>query len=632
MAGVLSALPAEARILIRMKVAILRHSMTGGKAALMVVGGVLGLGLAAGTIWLSLVRTAHPTVVADLLAAVYLMWMLGWVVGPAWGGSTPLRADHFGLLPVPRRRLAVGLLGAAFVGVTAAVTLLAFLSLLVYAARLGPATVLVAVPAVVLQLVFVVLLSRVAAVAFGVVAKSRTGAAFTGVLVAAMMVLAQSGWMVAVAIQVSGVLTTSFGPGFAGTVRAVPSGWGLVAVESAAQGRWWWALGALAGLALLIVLLLLAWSRSLGTPRRARTTIRGSRGLAAAGRGLFAGRTGTVLRKELRTWWRDPLRTQTVFVPLAWALGTTLLPLTFGEKLLLPWAAPALAVMAGASAVNLYGQDGTALWLTLLTGSERADVRGRQLAYLLVFGPVTVVVAVVCTAWSGLAWAWPWVLALVPALLGGGAGLAALMSVVALAPGPDAHKRPENPLEHGDTTGQANVMFWGGLLPAAPAATVLALGAVYDNAFLSWAGVPVGVATGVLLAWWLGRVASGRLRARGPELLLLMRTGRSSKPVVRIEVPKQAARTALIGWTLGSVALFPQGLVPLVFLLVGVDVKSWFLAMYLPGPYRLPVAAAMVLIGSWLYYVAIRAGLPKKRPVGPEDPSGEDAPRELESV
>ncbi|WP_155368470.1 hypothetical protein [Catellatospora vulcania] len=636
MAGVLSGGPTTVAVLVRMKLAILRHSMTGGKAAWMVVGGVLGIVLAGATIWLSLVETAQPAVVADLLAAVYLMWALGWVVGPVWGGSTLLRADHFALLAVPRRQLAVGLLGAAFVGVTTAVTLLAFLSLLVYAARLGFGAVLVAVPAVVLQVVFVVLLSRVATVVFGVVAKSRIGAAFTGALIAAMMVLSQSGWMVAVAIQVSGVLDTGFGSGFTRTVRALPSGWGLVAVESAGGGRWWRALAALAGLGLLIVALLLVWSRSLGTPRRARVTIRGSREVAPSGRGLFAGRTGAVLRKELRTWRRDPLRTQAVFVPLVWALGTTLLPLTFGERLLLPWAAPALAVMAGASVSNLYGQDGTALWLTLHTGSERADVRGRQLAYLLIFGPVAYAVAVGFTVWSGLTWTWPWVLALLPALLGGGAGLGTLISVVAAAPGPDAHRRPDNALEHGDTTGQANLMFWGGLLPAVPPAVLLTLGTVYGNEFLLWAAVPVGVATGVLLAWWLGRVAVTQLRARGTELLFLLRTGRGVKAVgvkvagdkgVRAEVSKRDARIALVGWTLGSIALFPQGLVPMIFLLAGVQVKSWFLAMYLPGPYRWPVAAVMVLIGSWLYYLAVRASIPKKRPA-----ASEDAPRELESV
>ncbi|MFG2072263.1 hypothetical protein [Nonomuraea maritima] len=53
--------------------------------------------------------------------------------------------------------------------------------------------------------------------------------------------------------------------------------------------------------------------------------------------------------------------------------------------LLLPWAAPALAVMAGAAAADLHGQDGTALWMTLITGSEREDLRDRQIANLYEF-------------------------------------------------------------------------------------------------------------------------------------------------------------------------------------------------------------------------------------------------------
>jgi hypothetical protein len=48
-----------------------------------------------------------------------------------------VRAEHFALTPVPPRRLAVGLLGAAFAGIATAVTLLAFISLVIFGARLG---------------------------------------------------------------------------------------------------------------------------------------------------------------------------------------------------------------------------------------------------------------------------------------------------------------------------------------------------------------------------------------------------------------------------------------------------------------------------------------------------------------
>ncbi len=45
---------------------------------------------------------------------------------------------------------------------------------------------------------------------------------------------------------------------------------------------------------------------------------------------------------------------------------------------LLPYSGILSAVIAGACACNLYGNDGTSLWLTVLTpGATRADIRGR---------------------------------------------------------------------------------------------------------------------------------------------------------------------------------------------------------------------------------------------------------------
>ncbi|MEU3454329.1 hypothetical protein ABZ671_12105 [Micromonospora sp. NPDC006766] len=602
-----------AGVLIRMKLAITRNSMTGGKAAWMITGGTVGLLFAAATIWLTFVDIAKPGVLGDLLACVWVMWLLGWLVGPLWGSSAVLRADHFALLPVPRRKLAVGLLGAAFVGITTAVTALAFVSLITYAAHLGVVPALIAVPAAAGELVFVVLLSRVAYALFGFVATSRLGAAVTGVLFAAMIVLAQSGWMIIVAISYSDVLSTGFSSTFSTTLRWIPSSWGVVAVDAAGHGDWLLVLGALAGLAVLSGLLLLIWAATLGTPRRARVTIRGTRHATVPTGGLFAGPTGAVFRKELRTWWRDPLRTTTATVPIAWALLTALLPLTFDAKALLPWAGPAVALFAITSAGNLYSQDGTALWQTITTGTHHADVRGRQWAYLAVFGPISIALSIGFTIWSGYAWAWPWVAATVPALLGGGAGLISYASVAAMVPGPDAHKRPDNPLERADTTGQSNLLFWIGLIPAAPALTAVLLGDRFDLPVLRWAGGPIGLATGVALAWWLGSVASRQLAATDAEMLHIMRTGRKTAAGraaaaggTKAEMSKRDSAIVGLCWGGGSILLFPQGLVPLVFILTGVDVKVWFLAMYLPPLWGLPVAGVSIVIGIFLYSQAIR--------------------------
>ncbi len=599
--------------LVRLKVTLLRRSMTGSRGGWMVTGAVIGACLALSTIALSALYSASAAVLADLLGVVYALWLAGWIVGPVWGGGPLVRAEHFALIPVPRRRLAVGLLGAALAGITTVVTLLAFISLVVFGARLGVVPALVAVPAVVLQLVLVVVLSRLAVTGFGQVARSRLGAAVIGVLIAGLLILSQSGWMLVLAVRTSGLLSTGVTPAFATLVRALPSGWGLDAVAAAGRSDWLTAAGVLAGLAAANALLLLAWSWQLGSPRAARATMRGGRRVRIRRTGPLAGPVGAVTVKELRTWWRDPLRVQSAVVGLAWALGTCLLPLTVGSQVLLPWAAPAIALASAVSVVNLYGLDGTALWLTLLIpGAERNDVRGRQRAFLFLLGPVVTVTAL--TALAGPGWTWPWVLALTPALLGGQIGLLAWISIVALVPGQDPHRRPDNPMDNADATGPGYVAFWAGLLPCLPAAGALLAGTVLHSAPLRRAGVPVGVATGVLMYLWLGRLGYRRLTARGPELLLKMRAGRSSRPrptgpaaatVTQARAEGDAAGTvtgkkaAIIGFgiPLAAILLFPQGIVPAVLKLAHARVRVWFLALYLPKPLQWPACFVMIALG-----------------------------------
>jgi hypothetical protein len=49
---------------------------------------------------------------------------------------------------------------------------------------------------------------------------------------------------------------------------------------------------------------------------------------------------------------------------------------------------------APALRANLYGYDGTGIWITIRTSSERVDLRARRWAYLSLFAPVAQVVAV----------------------------------------------------------------------------------------------------------------------------------------------------------------------------------------------------------------------------------------------
>jgi len=310
------------------------------------------------------------------------------------------------------------LLGAAFVGVTTAVTFVAFSALVVFAARLGVVPVLVSVPALVLQLALVVVESRLTARMFGTLARSRTGAAITAVLTAVLMVASQSGWVVFIALDT--VLITGFAADFSFAVRALPSSWGLLAVESAAHGDVAFTVGALLALAGVVAALLAWWARLLGPQRRARPVVRGSTAERAAPRGWAArGSTAAVYVKELRTWHRDPLRMQSLVVAPAFAVLTATLPLLFGSTAFFPFVGHLTALMGAVACANLYGQDGTALWLTLLMpGTEIADVRGRQLAWLTAFGPMSLGLTAVGTVAHDDPALWPWALAATVALLG----------------------------------------------------------------------------------------------------------------------------------------------------------------------------------------------------------------------
>ncbi|GAA0608384.1 hypothetical protein GCM10010174_26980 [Kutzneria viridogrisea] len=380
-----------------MKLNLVRHSMTSPRARLLVLGAVLGLLLAAGTLAVGATALFSTTVAADLIAAALAVWAVGWLLGPlfAGGGEGDLRPEQFALLPVSPRRLATGLLAAAFAGIGPVITLLAFTALLWLGARLGALPVLVALPAVLAQLVIVVLASRVVVGLLGEVMRSRLGAALVAVPWAVIIAAVCDGGVLLYALGQNSVLTRGFDPWLGSLLRALPSGWGLVSVETAGGTAWPLAFGVLAGMGVLVLALLAVWSVLLGRRTTGALAARARVGGTALGRGLPRTPLGAVVAKELRTWSRDMLRSYYWFFALAFSLALCLLPLVAGLTIYLPWAGSLVAIMAAAVGVNLYSADGSALWISLMTpGVLRADLRGRQLAWLLVVAPTSLVITV----------------------------------------------------------------------------------------------------------------------------------------------------------------------------------------------------------------------------------------------
>lgn len=562
---------AVALTMAHMKISVMRHSYRGQRAQTAGTGAVLGAVLAAGTAYLGFLST-------DLLAAGLAVWMLGWVLGPVFmgGGDETLRPEHFSMLGLPSRRLAAGLLTASFVGVAPLVTLGALVGLVIAGARLGPVHALVAVPAMLLQLAVFVLLAKVSVAVVGLALRTRVGAILSGMVNGVVLASLGQIWVFMVAF------------GQTGTPAAVwylPSGWGLLAV----RGQWW----ALAALAALVLLLLGLWAALLGRRiGRPQVSGHGRRPITAGGA------VGAVVAKELRTWSRDLLRNHQLAFAFAYGVWFAASPLILGWDGMLPYAGPVFIVMAAAMAANLYGSDGTALWLTMMTPGA-SDVRGRQVAWLVAQGGIAVVLSVVCTAIAG--GPWPLIMALLPALLGGAAGLVPLVSVYALVPATDPHRRSGNPLrtseDDGGLTGLAYLMLALVLVTGVPAGLVALR--------FGWAGVPVGLVTGALCCWLFGRLAARRLSSHGPELLETMRTGRKPERAATSGLTKAQRAVAGLCAGLGALPLFPQGIVATIMVAVGKSHFSWFLATYLPPAARYPVAIGFILLGLTMYGVAL---------------------------
>ncbi|WP_433662043.1 hypothetical protein ACQPW1_07770 [Nocardia sp. CA-128927] len=512
-------------VLIRMRLLLTKRSLSNGWQGISFVLGVL-VGIFFAVVTAALIGFAvhdggvsHGITVA---ATLFGMWTLGWLCGPVLIGSSDetVQPEHLRLLPLSNRQLAGGLLAAAFAGPAPVVNLIAFAGLVVLAAQLGWAATLVALIGMMLQLVFVVLLSRVVLAWVGAAMRSRRGKDI-GVLLAGLLGLAYypMSWLLGHVSALQDVPS-----GLATALRCLPSGWAPAAVEAAAQGNWLLALLALVGLAAVSLGLWQAWSvllaRRLAAPMN---SVAGSTGGGLLGRVRQRGPVGAVLIKELRNWSRDSRRRATLLPVLLVGILMPVFP-TFqgGGAGGVPFAGVTSALFASLAGANLYGYDGTAVWQTLVTpGAARADVRGRLLALLIVIGLPTLLLTLILPGALGRWDMYPWALSLYAAALGGGVGSAMIMSVLApyyLPP------RTGNPFSGSGNPGCAKAMLqfamiFGQLFAVLPVLIILLIGHFTELPAVEWLAVPVGIGLGSAAVLFGARIAEQRLATRGPELL-----------------------------------------------------------------------------------------------------------------
>ena len=509
-----------ARVLIAMRAAILRRNTAGKRSYGALALALLVTALAVATLWAGLIHYRYPGAGTNVLATLSFGWLLGWVTGPLIAGDdATLRMDYFKLLPVPARTLARGLLGAAFANVSLVFSLIAFAGLIAYGAQSGGTAALVGVVAVLLDLVLAVVASTVAIAVFGPVISSRRGRDFGTMALALGITLLSvaSGLVPFVAAR----LTNGHSPVLAAVVRILPSGWGAVAVEAAGRREWGLLAWSLGGLAVLIVVLVLAWPPLLGrrltmSPGGSRTKTHHTGSVRPL---LPATPLGAVIGKELRLYSRSVLRSVMLMISFLVGVLVCVVPALSGNTALLPFAGLLFTVIAASCFVNFYGDDGTSLWLTLTTpDATRPDLRGRQWAWFAVVGPPGLLLTVVFTAIAGQARYWPWVLACEPALLLACVGLLLLISVASVnGPQADGGPSPMRVLKtHIALIAVPAAALW-------PALTLLIPGTIAHLTWLQWLAVPVGIAWGALLGRQTGRAALRRLENYAPEIFARLR-------------------------------------------------------------------------------------------------------------
>ncbi|MEE6257157.1 hypothetical protein [Plantactinospora sonchi] len=591
----------------RMRTAMLRRSLREHPGP--TVAGLTGLLAAAWLIRYALRGDQHT------LALLVGAWVLGWIVLPLLlgGGHGRVRPAHLRLEPIGGVPAAIGLLAASAIGIGPAVSLVALAALPVHAARHGPVALLVAASGAVLLWLLGLIGSAIALEVVGH-AGGPAGALLTGVFTGTAMGVAGSLWAVFPWVT---VLLVGAPDEVVRAMAYVPSAWPLSAVTGPA-GRGVWTMAALAGVVLLCAVAYILLVRRMITagvpfrprrtaavpfPRRADSGPAATRGASPAevGRtrpgwlGWVPAATRAVAGRELRAWLRHPLRLQYLAFAVVYGALLAGAPLLSDVELLLPWAGPLAVLGAAAMSAGLVGLDGTALWLPLTTpDGERAEVRGRVLAWLVLVTPIGVLLTV-----AGVALA-PDVDALVavatlPALLGAGASVPVWVSLLRVRPAAD----PRHPTSADNPTDIVSVLVatGGGLLAAAP---VLAL-AVWGPPGMAPLTPLVGLLCGAAVCWGGVWLADERLARRGTEVLAA--AGQRSRPPETVIPLKwdaewyrenKATAWALVLLTVGWIPVIPQGVMVLAF---GID-GGWIVAGHLEGGVRTATALGMVALGG----------------------------------
>ena len=255
-----------ARLLVQLKLHLLAnalHSSTRAKVSFVVSTAFAGLTAASAFAILALLRGQSTSV--DVTAVIFTLFGFGWLIMPllAFGLDGTLDPATLALYPLRTRPLAAGLLAASAAGAWPLASVLGLLGVTVGLAH-GALGLLVALVAVLLQVLFCITLARFVTTGMAGLLRSRRGKDFAAFLVIPLFALYEFFTQVVPRLAAAGELTPASFAGVDAWLRWLPPGLAAHAIQDASNGHPLTALLRLALLAAVIAVLGGLWIRSLG--------------------------------------------------------------------------------------------------------------------------------------------------------------------------------------------------------------------------------------------------------------------------------------------------------------------------------------------------------------------------------
>jgi ABC-2 type transport system permease protein len=517
-----------ARLLVQLKLRLIGNALrasTGAQIAF-ILSTLLALVVAVGVFYL-LAILPGGIAGADLTTVIFCFFGLAWLVLPIviFGLDSTLDPATLALYPIRTRPLAVGMLAASATGAWPAATLIALLGVTIGLAR-GPLGVLIALVAVVLQVLFCITLARFVTTSLAGTLRSRRGKDFAALLFIPIFAVYEGFFQIVPKLASEGALTASSFGGVDTWLRWLPPGLAVHAIYDASTGRPGTALLRLALLAGIIVVLGLLWIRSL---RRALVTTDTSTQSAVRGAALpFAryGLRGTVTARFWLYQRREP------FALIYWAITAVVMAIVAFRLVLSPdWFGGLIAsgaaggAFVGAFHSNAIGMSGPGFGLEAMALNGRRALRayfsGQNIALGVIAVPLVTAVGFGLAALAKHPMDGFVAMALGLAGIGAGLALANIFTVVSAYP---VEKRGGTPMPRATTghNGEAVGSQLITMLGVGVAVTPVILAAVFTRTAPAAIWLPVlvlgGAAYGLALAWAGVRGAANLAEQKLPEL------------------------------------------------------------------------------------------------------------------